>query len=187
MRCIKNKYGFTLVEMIVVIAVAAVVLTPFGMLMTSALRNEVMINRMIDADQTTQQTFINLNEKIRKEGFSAVSVHDPYLTVNDVLRVDDKIFFLKMSGSDPVGYVYQDYVDGSFDSTSEVMLNEYVLTAVPTLVQYKDILHDDGVDTSGYTQKQLDEYVGLKVEFGIDTNDDDVVDDTYVYRYSKRD
>ena len=48
-------------------------------------------------------------------------------------------------------------------------------------------MHDDGVDTSGYTQKQLDEYVGLKVEFGIDTNDDDVVDDTYVYRYSKRD
>ncbi len=178
MRFTKNKYGFTLVEMIVVIAVAAIVLTPFGMLLTSGLRNEVAINRVIDADQTTQQTFIVLNEKIRSEGFDSISVLGTFLGQPNVLRVDEKIFFLNSNG-----YVYQEYHDSVLQSASEVVMNEYVITAVPRMITYGGTL----VNQSGYTQEQLDEIISLEITFGIDTNNDGASDDTYVYKYSKRD
>ncbi|MCH4888801.1 prepilin-type N-terminal cleavage/methylation domain-containing protein [Acidaminobacter sp. JC074] len=181
MKFFKNKYGFTLVEMIIVISVAAIVLTPFGMLMTAGLRNEVAIQRTIDADQTTQQTFIVLNEKIRKEGFSAVEDLGTHLAQANVLRVDDKIFFLNSNG-----YVYQDYNDTVLQTTTEVVLNEFVLSAIPSMITYEDILDRDAIEKTGYTTEQLNEIISLEIEFGIDTNNDNVIDDTYTYIYSKR-
>jgi len=162
----KNKYGFTLVEMIIVLAVAAIVLTPISMIMTSGLRNEVKIQKMIDADQSTQQSFIVLNELIRKVGFDGISIEPTYeLTYHgytDVLRVRDKVFFLKGNS-----YVYQTYDASSEQSDSELVLNEYVLSVKHTLVN-----------------TDVDQY--LEIEFEIDNDLDGDVDDTFTYKYSKR-
>jgi len=162
MKFMKNKYGFTLVEMIIVLAVAAIVLTPISMIMTSGLRNEVRIQKMIDADQSTQQSFIVLNELIRKVGFDAISIEATYHGYADVLHVRDKVFFLKGNS-----YIYQTYDSVSLQNDSEFVLNNYVSIVTHTLVDTDD-----------------DQY--LEIEFEIDNDLDGNVDDTFTYKYSKR-
>ncbi len=63
-----NKKGFTLLELIVIIAVVAFVLTPFSYFVSSSLRSEVQTQKMIDADQSTQEIYIIINEALRRSG-----------------------------------------------------------------------------------------------------------------------
>lgn len=158
MKFIKSKHGFTLVELIIVLAAAAIVLTPISMIMTSGLRQEVRIQQTIDADQSTQQSFIVLNELIRKVGFDGISIETNYHSHTDVLHVRDKVFLLKDNN-----YVYQTYDIGSEQSSTELVLNKYVLSV---------------------TNKLDDQY--LEIEFEIDSDLDGTVDNTFTYKYSKR-
>ncbi|MBI9011994.1 MAG: type II secretion system protein [Clostridiales bacterium] len=160
MKLIRNRNGFTLVELIVIFAVAAIVLTPISMIMTSALRNEARIQKTIDADQSTQQSFIVLNELIRKVGFDGISIEPNYHGYTDVLHVRDKVFLLKGNN-----YVYQTYNIGSEQSGSELVLNKYVLSVTNNLE-----------DTEHY----------LEIVFEIDSDSDGSVDNTFTYKYSKR-
>ncbi len=178
---VNNKYGFTLVEMIIVLAVAAIVLTPFGFMVTSGLRNEVRVQQRIDADQTVQQMFIVLNEKIRGDGFDAVSVLETHQSISDVLRVDDKIFFY----DDENGYVYQDYDSGSLLTTTEVIMNSYVISAVPNIVLFEDTIDESEHDN--YSTEELAESVRLEIVFEVNADGNGSVIETYVFKYAKRD
>lgn len=162
MKIIKSKHGFTLVELIVVFAVAAIVLTPISMIMTSGLRQEVRIQKTIDADQSTQQSFIVLNELIRKVGFDGISIETNYHGHSNVLHVRDKVFLLKDNK-----YVYQAYDTAYEQSDSELVLNKYVLSANNNLVDTDE-----------------DQY--LEILFEIDSDSDGTVDNTFTYKYSKR-
>lgn len=90
MKFLKSKSGFTLVELIVIFALAAVVLTPLTFIMTSSLKNEVRIQRIIDSDQSMQQTFIILNEVVRNRGYNKISLVDS----DSKLIVDNYTFYL---------------------------------------------------------------------------------------------
>ena len=162
MKFVKNKHGFTLVELIIVFAVAAIVLTPISMIMTSGLRQEVRIQQTIDADQSTQQSFIVLNELIRKVGFDGISIETNYHGHTNVLHVRDKVFLLKDNN-----YVYQTYDSGSEQSSTELVLNKYVLSVTNNLEDTDD-----------------DQY--LEIEFEIDSDLDGTGDNTFTYKYSKR-
>lgn len=154
----KNKSGFTLIELMVIFAVAAVVLTPFTMLMVSSLRNTNDLQRSINADQDTQGTLIVLNEAIRANDFDDVSLITNYFGHGEALRVDDRVFLLKTPN-----YVTQTY-DGSTENTS----SENVLSGF--------------IDHVDYTLT-TDE---LNIEFHIDVDDDGTVDDVFPYRISRR-
>lgn len=166
MKLIKSKTGFTLVEMIIVIAVAAMILTPFGMMLTSGLRNEVNVQRTIDADQTTQQTFIVLNEKIRARGFNSIEIIDDHYGVINAVKVDDVLFFRNNNG-----YVSQTYDATKLLPDTENIINPYVLSATATIYT-----HDSGDDLSDY----------IEIVFSVDTDNDGIENNSYTFKYAKR-
>lgn len=179
MKLLKSKAGFTLVEMIIVIAVAAIVLTPFGMMMTSGLRNEVKVQRTIDADQTTQQTFIHLNEKIRASGFSSLEIIDNHFGAMNVVRVNNTIYFRNSNG-----YVSQTYDQAKLVPDSENVVNEYVLGATAKFNDFRSTI--DASDHSSYTTEQLDEIVSFEIVFSVDTDNDGIENNSYTFMYAKR-
>lgn len=181
MKYLNNKSGFTLVEMIIVLAVAAIVLTPFSFIMTSGMRNEIKVQERIDADQTTQQTFIVLNEKIRREGFDEVSILPIHLGLSNVLRIDDKIFFFDSAN---LRYVYQDYDVSSLISSSEVILNSFTDNVVHDLILFEDTI--PSVEHSNYTAEQLSKEIRLEIRFDIDAYGDDSIVETYNYINARR-
>jgi len=158
MKLCRNNKGFTLVELIVIIAVSAIVLTPFSMLITSSLRNEAKIQKTIQAQHETQSSFIVLNELCRGKGFASISVIDNYFSNGRTLRIDDKVLFLK-SGN----FVMQDFHATTEDTGSESVLNNFVNSLTISLTS--------------------DE---LEVVLNIDKDNDGSIDDTFNYRYAKR-
>lgn len=179
MKVFKSKLGFTLVELIIVVAIAAVVLTPFGMMMTSGLRNEVKVQRTIDADQSTQLMMIGLNEKIRAEGFNAMIILDNHHGLTNVLRVDELIYFVNEKG-----YVTQTYDNHQLLPATEHIINPYVLSANHQLLNLRDDLSSD--DQKHYSEKQLNEHIRLEITFSIDTDNDHVENNAYTFKYAKR-
>lgn len=155
----KNKLGYTLVEVIVIFAVAAIVLTPLTMLMASSLHNSSLITQIIDADQSSHQSLVVMNEAVRAEGFSGLTYVADYHSYGEGLIVGSRIFFLKNSN-----YVMQNYNLALEDISSEFIMNAYV----------------DHVDL------QLDANA-LEINIHVDKNEDGTVDDIYPFVYSRRD
>lgn len=156
---VKNKKGLTLIEIIVVMAVAAIVLTPLTMLMATSLSNSSRISQSIDADQSTHQSLIVLNEAVRGAGFSGLTYLDDYHGYGQALIVNTRVFFMKDRG-----FVMQNY-----NSVSEDLASEYLMN---TFVDHIEILLD--------SEK-------LEIAIHIDKDSDGLIEDVYPYVYSKRD
>jgi len=182
LKLLKNKKGFTLVEMIIVLAVAAIVLTPFSFIMTSGMKNEIKVQERIDADQTTQQTFIVLNEKVRHRGFDSVVVLPSHLGLTNVLWIDDKIFYHDTVNNE---YVYQDYNASTLQTSTKVVLNTYVSGATHTMVLFSDTI--PASEHTNYTSDELNEKIRLEIAFTIDSYGDGSVVETYNYINARRD
>lgn len=158
MKKISSKKGFSLVELVVIIAVSAIVLTPFSLLMTSSLQNEAKINRVIDAQHKTQSSFIVLNELCRSAGFKNIEMVTHAHYNNLAIRVGTKVVFLK-----DTEFVMQTYNSSSEDTSGQVILSNYVDSVTMTL-----------------TGDQLE------ISLAIDVDNDSNVEDTFVFKYSKR-
>lgn len=158
MKMFKNIKGYTLIEIIIIFAVAAVILTPLTLMMTSSLRNVNVVQRNIDADQSTQQTFIIFNEAIRANGLTNTELIGNYHFNGEALRIDTRVFVLKDNN-----YVMQTYDVGSEDISSEVIINAFVRQ-----IDYN------------LTSNILD------VSIHIDKNQDGTTDDVYPYKFSQR-
>lgn len=158
MKIFKNKSGFTLIEIVIIFAIASIVLTPLTMLMTSALRNTNIIQRNIDADQSTQQTFIVLNEAVRSNGVSNAEVVVNYHGQGEALHIGNRVFFLK-----DTYYVMQTYDITTQDLDSELVINTYVKQVDLNLT-----------DTF------------LEVTLQIDKDGDHITDDIFPYKFATR-
>lgn len=161
MKFMKNKFGFTLLELMIVIAVSAFVLTPFTLLLTNSLQNEVKFQRTIDAQHELQLTFITLNEFIRGENFSNLSIIDNYHNNGKALLIDETVVF-KKSGEKKL--VYQDFSSISENTASEVVLSNYILA-----IRFTEPLEDEVI-----------------IDVDVDDDEDDIVDNTFTYQYSER-
>ena len=162
MKFLKNKYGFTLVELIVIIAVSAIVLTPFSLLMTASLRNEVAVNKTIDAQHKTQAAFIAINELARGVGFDEIELDLTYLSYGNAIRLGSKVVYLDSANSK---LKYRTYLDTSSDTTSEIELSDYVHDITFTLsASALDII------------LEIDKY----------DDSDDSNNEIFYYKYSKR-
>jgi competence protein ComGC len=149
MKFLKNKYGFTLVELIVIIAVSAIVLTPFSFLMTASLRNEVAVNRTIDAQHKTQSALIAINELARGAGFDEIEILSSYLTYGSSLRIGTKAIYL--DGSD---LKYRLHADLGSDTSSEVVLSNYINSI--TFVWLPDLANRNELDITINVDKNSD-------------------------------
>lgn len=147
MKTIKTKSGYTLVELIVIIGLSAIVLVPLSFIVTANLRNEVRIQRVIDSDQSMQQSFIILNEAIRKNGYNEVSL----IESDSKLRVDNYVFYL--DGSD---YKYETY-DDSDNLINTTVINKYIssvtysITSDTLKIEFELDRENDGVVDEEYT------------------------------------
>ena len=159
MRKLKSKKGFTLVELIITIGVAAIVLAPFSLLIMSTLRSANDTQRHIDSMQDAQQIFIVMNESVRASLRSDIEFYDPYLnTGKTALKIKSKVFFSK----DGVGFVYQNYHDTIENVDSQIVLSEFVISHAYTVTRNADT-----------TIKSI------VLELSVDRNDDDTVDDVF--------
>lgn len=159
MNMLKNKRGFTLVELVIIIAIAGIVLTPISLIVTSSLRNAEDIHTQITAEQDVHQTFIVLNEALRKNGFSQVAIITNYHGYGKALKVNQNIYFLKGNQ-----FIKQDYDVNHEVTTSEIVLSNYIHS-----LEYN-----------------LSERL-LEIILHVDMDNDGTIDDTYPFEYGIRD
>jgi type II secretory pathway pseudopilin PulG len=136
-----NKIGMTIIELIVVFAVAAIVLTPFSMLIASSLRSSELIQDTIESDQDVQQILIIYNEALRANGLNDdVEVITDYHSNGQALRIGNNVFFLKSSE-----YIMQTYDAASEQVATTNVLSESIIEAELDLtsVRLEVILHSD--------------------------------------------
>ena len=162
MKFIKSKYGFTLVELIVIIAVSAIVLTPFSLLMTASLRNEVAVNKTIDAQHKTQSAFMAINELARGAGFEEVELDISYLSYGTAIRLGTKVVYFDNANHK---LMYRVYLDDVTDTSSEIELSDYVHDVIFALDE-----------TSLDIVLEIDKY----------NDSDDTNNEIFNYKFSKR-
>ncbi len=190
-----NKKGFTLLELIVIIAVVAFVLTPFSYFVSTSLRNEVQTKKMIDADQSTQEIYMIINEALRRAGaqegefekatvqkynavsgaFSAADESPIYSGTLEIARLYEGSA-LRLKGAAPNYYTF--YLDGTdfklrkFDGTTSIeeTLNTHVVD-----VKFKGTSQKKG---SNYT-----DYIEIEMEITVNNGIEDI---DYNYTMSAR-
>ncbi|MBN2797027.1 MAG: type II secretion system protein [Clostridia bacterium] len=153
-----NKKGFTIIELIIVFAIAGIVLVPFSLYLTSSLRNTTLIQKNIDAIQDTQEVFILTNELLRSNGLSNTEIIPNYFGYGEALKIDDKIIVQK--GTE---LVLQDYSTSSEQATNEIIMHDYIDHVVYTLSAQ-----------------------ALNMEIHVDKDLDGNVDDVFPFSYSNR-
>lgn len=158
MKVLKNKKGYTLLELMIIFAIASIVLTPLTLLMMSSLKNSNVIQQNIDADQSTQQTFIIFNEAVRSNGVGDVDIIVDYHGNGEALRIGTHVFILKDNN-----YVKQTYDALSEDASSEAIVNAFV----------------NQVDYMLTSES-------LEVNLHIDKDGDGTVEDIFPYKFSVR-
>lgn len=123
MKKLKSKKGFTLVELIITIGVAAIILTPFSLFVSSSLRSANQAQREIDSMQDAQQIYLIINETIRRSSASEVEIIENYCNLGvRVLKIRDSVYF-----SNDEGFVKQDYNSSKENAGSEYIISKYVI------------------------------------------------------------
>lgn len=117
----KNKHGFTIIELIIVFAIAGIVLVPFSFYLTSGLRNTSLIQKNIDTIQDTQEVFILTNELLRANGLANTSLISDYFGHGEALRIDDRVLVLRGNN-----LVLQMYSGSSEQTDDEIVMHDYI-------------------------------------------------------------
>lgn len=165
LNIIKSKSAFTLVELIITIAIAGVVIVPISLLVASGLRNTVTTEKYIAAMQDAQQAFIIINEAIRSQDQADVYIDDNYLNTGiQVLVTGNNVYYIDVSK----GLVRRE--------KSDTLKPEIIIIKSTKFTDYN---FEYEANTSIANSV-------IKVTIDIDSNGDGLKNDSYEMKFYKR-